>query len=744
MPTTVKIRRSGTASATPSALEHGEIAINYADGKVFWKNASDVITSFTFQSYALASHTHSISDVTGLQTALDGKASSSHTHSISDVTGLQTALDGKAASSHTHSISEVTGLQTALDGKASSSHTHGNITNAGAIGTTSGQIVVTTTSGVLTTASTISTSQVSGLGTLATQNGTFSGTSSGTNTGDQTITLTGDVTGSGTGSFAATLANTAVTAGSYGSASSVATFTVDSKGRLTAASSTTIAIPASAVTSGTFDANRLPLANSAQGTAGAIIVGTGLSNASGTVSVAYGTSSTSACRGDDSRLSDARTPTAHKTTHATGGTDALTASDIGAAASSHTHGNITNAGAIGSTADQFVVTTTSGVLTAVSAATARTTLSVQPTASPTFTGSIQADVSNVLLDSTGNLRVFTTDTQAADKGGQIGLGGKNGYGAPFDPWAFATIKGAKENGTSGNFSGYVAFATANSGGVLGERLRISSTGTATFAGQVLVTAGSKTTCSVAPTGDPDTGMFFPLANTLALSTGDVERLRVDASGNVGIGGSPSSPCHIRANNADDGVLHVEQDGTGSASVRCDYDGTGARSWIFGAAGSAYRGGGFGGEFFLYDETATAERLRINSTGEVIVGVTDQGAYNLQCNGTGVWGAGAYVNGSDERIKDDIAPLSSCTDVIESLRPVTFRYKESWSKDQSIQPGFIAQDLQQALAGQPYLDGVVQQGTEYLSVAYQTLIPLLVKALQESNARIAALEERINV
>jgi len=50
-----------------------------------------------------------------------------------------------------------------------------------------------------------------GLGSLATQSGTFSGTSSGTNTGDQTITLTGDVTGSGTGSFAATIASNAVT-----------------------------------------------------------------------------------------------------------------------------------------------------------------------------------------------------------------------------------------------------------------------------------------------------------------------------------------------------------------------------------------------------------------------------------------------------------------------------------------------------------------------------------------------------
>jgi len=50
-----------------------------------------------------------------------------------------------------------------------------------------------------------------GLGTLATQNGSFSGTSTGTNTGDQTITLSGDVTGTGTGAFATTIANSAVT-----------------------------------------------------------------------------------------------------------------------------------------------------------------------------------------------------------------------------------------------------------------------------------------------------------------------------------------------------------------------------------------------------------------------------------------------------------------------------------------------------------------------------------------------------
>ena len=75
-----------------------------------------------------------------LETALDGKANASHSHAISDVSGLQSALDGKAAqtdldnletvvagkanASHTHTIANITNLQSALDGKASSSHTH--------------------------------------------------------------------------------------------------------------------------------------------------------------------------------------------------------------------------------------------------------------------------------------------------------------------------------------------------------------------------------------------------------------------------------------------------------------------------------------------------------------------------------------------------------------------------------------------------------------------------------------------
>jgi hypothetical protein len=55
-----------------------------------------VVLGYADVGAAPTSHTHTIANVTGLQAALDGKASLVHTHAIADVTGLQGALDLKA------------------------------------------------------------------------------------------------------------------------------------------------------------------------------------------------------------------------------------------------------------------------------------------------------------------------------------------------------------------------------------------------------------------------------------------------------------------------------------------------------------------------------------------------------------------------------------------------------------------------------------------------------------------------
>ena len=130
-----------------------------------------------------------------------------------------------------------------------------------------------------------------GLGTLATQNGTFSGTSSGTNTGDQTsvsgnagtatalatgrtIAITGDLAytspsfdGTANVTAAGTLATVNANVGSFGSATAAPAFTVNAKGLVTAASTNTITPAVGSITGlGTNVASSLANATSAVGT----------------------------------------------------------------------------------------------------------------------------------------------------------------------------------------------------------------------------------------------------------------------------------------------------------------------------------------------------------------------------------------------------------------------------------------------------------------------------------------------
>jgi hypothetical protein len=60
-----------------------------------------------------------------------------------------------------------------------------------------------------------------------------------------------------------------------------------------------------------------------------------------------------------------------------------------------------------------------------------------------------------------------------------------------------------------------------------------------------ISAGTTSTPSISPTGDSNTGIFFPSADTIAFAEGGVEALRIDSSANIGIGtANPSQKLEV--------------------------------------------------------------------------------------------------------------------------------------------------------------------------------------------------------
>lgn len=315
----------------------------------------------------------------------------------------------------------------------------------------------------------------------------------------------------------------------------------------------------------------------------------------------------------------------------------------------------------------------------------------------------------------------------------ISLVGRSYTGSAFTANNIGLIGiNASENQTTTAQGTFIYFSTTSDGTTTAsERMRITSAGKILFGSSVAYNAyGTGNIGRVQSHGTAQDGSAFNSFNWSSTGSASpaVISLSKSRSGTIG------THTAVASGNDMGWVLFNGSDGT-------DFI-TGAR--ISGECAGTVSTGVVPGRLVFETATLTGtltEAFRINAAQELIVasaGVsTDNGAYNLQCNGTSVWGAGAYVNGSDARIKEDIAPIGSCLDIVEQLNPVTFRYKQDWSNDQNIQPGFIAQELLTALAGTNYVNGIVQQGPEYYSVAYQSMIPILTKALQELKAEFDA-------
>lgn len=93
---------NGTVALTVDGVKTDNVAVKGL-GSAAYTNSN---------AYASAGHGHSISGISGLQTALDGKSATGHTHDDRYYTEseMNTKLAGKANSSHTHGSADITSL----------------------------------------------------------------------------------------------------------------------------------------------------------------------------------------------------------------------------------------------------------------------------------------------------------------------------------------------------------------------------------------------------------------------------------------------------------------------------------------------------------------------------------------------------------------------------------------------------------------------------------------------------------
>ena len=283
-------------------------------------------------------------------------------------------------------------------------------------------------------------------------------------------------------------------------------------------------------------------------------------------------------------------------------------------------------------------------------------------------------------------------------------------------------------------------------------------------------------------GFNNTSVNYLDANTNIFRTGgSSEVMRIDSIGRVGIGtSSPAVPLDISATT---GVMRITSS-TGTNTAYLYTTNTGGDFYI---GTDSSTGGSFTGTAyarFLYGTgaypmafyTNSTERMRILSTGEVVVGKTNNdnstpgiglslqsatapllkmvktvsGGINSLVN----WHSGTYVGGidfnntstsfptsSDIRLKKNIVNAGSATEKIDQIRIVSHGWKHD--ADEIVEFGIIAQELY-AVAPQAVTKGDDGEEIEKTwGVDYSKLVPLLLKAHQEQQAIINNLTTRLN-
>ena len=348
---------------------------------------------------------------------------------------------------------------------------------------------------------------------------------------------------------------------------------------------------------------------------------------------------------------------------------------------------------------------------------------------------------NTVVNNRGIVAINTTNTAAADIGGSLSLGGENGQATT--PYVFGAIAGRYE-GTL--YNGYLQFNTAAGGaGTVSEKMRIDSSGNVGI-------------------GTSSPSAKLSVAGNLTLNTNY-------AAWNGAVTAMQASNCAVWTNNYTTGfTANIYYDSTYTRrailSNYCGelvYNSSSAGGWDFNVAGVSTAGA----------VPAMTTAMRIDSSGNLLVGTTVVGAAGGITMRPNLGGAGtyaritlnhsvvtssdvfsfeylgtqvgrinvgttitSYITTSDQRLKENIVDAPSALASIKAIQVRSFDWKSTGEHQEY---GYIAQEL---LGVAPEVVSVPTNEDEMMGVDFGRLTPRLVKAIQEQQTLIEALTARL--
>ena len=432
------------------------------------------------------------------------------------------------------------------------------------------------------------------------------------------------------------------------------------------------------------------------------------------------------------------------------------------------------------------------------------------TASPTFTGTVTIPILSVTGASTltgvatltaqpilSSLTASSAVATDASKGlVSVTNTGTGNNVLATSPTLVTPILGTPASGTvtnltgtaSININGTVGATTANTGAFT----TLSATGVTT------VQAGTAALPAITTTGDTNTGIFFPAADTIAFSEGGVEAMRIDSGGNLAIGTTTNntldavgearplvvqkSDTSTTLNGSTAAITIANGSATTNNTAQLNFAAiTGASgnqyssgiiSCIFGArTNTQYPTGTLTFSTSTSLNTAPSEKMRLANDGSLLVGSTANIGANAKIfavgSGQGIavgYGTGSsayrhlYMNNADATLyffnDTNYASLSGAgawtnasdarlkkniVDIKYGLADVLRLQPRSYQMN-SVEGdfvGFVAQELQGVIP-----EVVSGDPEKQLGVDYGSLVAVAFKAIQEQQALITALTTRI--